>query len=219
MSLGVDIEIASNSNKYINILLNIATDLSDIKYLKDKEILTLPERKLKIFNLLIDYGVDINLQKSGNTLLNEVYVPIDEATGQNLFRLLELGADITIESTGTRLNFLNLLNSGSQITKIAERFVEYVLQAEDINVIKGAENALLIAVYLNNCDSVNTLLRKGVWFRSEKNELYCRNLIQSETRGNMRTKSIFYKYYLERKRLINENTSLIPDLNNIVCGY
>jgi len=100
-------------------------------------------------------------------------------------------------------------------TDIAEIFIDYILNAKNLDQIKGAENALLIAAYLNRVDLVGQLLRKGVWFRSAKNEQYFNNLIADKPEMH----AVVKQYKKDLANAISEQTGFIPDLTNIVAKY
>ena len=180
-------------------------------------------RELEIFNLLINAGADINLQNSlGYTILSKNSYDLDKTTYFEekieimkimLFKLLLLGADTTLYNYKKETFFDHLQHPAT--LKVAQEFIKYILEAEGVDEIKGAQNALLIAAYLNEPNLVNALLRKGVWFNSEKYKQYFNNLIADKPEIH----AIVQQYKLERGYVISQIPELIPDISNIVVQY
>ncbi|MDR3646520.1 MAG: hypothetical protein P4L22_03190 [Candidatus Babeliales bacterium] len=128
-----------------------------------------------------------------------------------LFLLLLYGADITLKNKYNEDFFYYLRRS--LFSEVTEKFINYILATKNLDEIKGAENALLIAGYLNDVNLINALLRKGVWFKSEKNKLYFNNLIADKPAIH----AVVNQYNHERNSLIS--THLVPELANITSGY
>ncbi|MDR3646518.1 MAG: ankyrin repeat domain-containing protein [Candidatus Babeliales bacterium] len=186
--------------------------------------------ELEAVKLLIKLGADINKQDlDGNTVLIELsgelgYEFEDEnSITQNfkrrmLFLLLLNGANLTIANNDNE-TFFDYLQENVEVQNVVNEFIDYILDAEGVNDIKGAENALLIAAYLKEPNLVNALLRKGLWFKSQENHYYFNNLIADQPD----IQALVNQYKLEHHYLITntllDNTELVPDLINVVHEY
>jgi len=169
---------------------------------------------LKIIEYLIESGADLNLQNNqGNTAL------IQAAKGNKMHivnLLLKNGADITIFNNENK-TFFDYLIAHAKLSFLYD-FIYYILNAEYVEEIKGAQSALLMAAYLNDAYKINALLRKGVWFKSEKYELYFNNLIADKPRIH----AVIERYKVDRFRKIlgdHENPRMANVTAQIVAEY
>jgi len=208
ISLGADVNLGSNEEGYP--ITNVQVD----------NHLGVLEKSFEIFKLLISVGVDINKQddrgslllKTADKLTNNYQAEKQTIRKKIMYLLLLNGADLEL---GTRnMTFYNYLNVPN-VKEVVDEFIKAILNANNFDQIKGAENALLIAAYSNNTDLVDQLLRKGVRFRSEKNEKYFNNLIT----GKPEMHEVVKQYKKDLSSAISEPTGFIPDLTNIVARY
>jgi len=130
-----------------------------------------------------------------------------------IYLLLFHDADIII-TNNDHISFFTYLEE-PEILKIASEFVIDILNKNNLNEAKGTQNALLLTAYLNISGGIQQLLEKGVWFNSEKYELYFNNLIADKREMY----EIIKNYKNEVAQQIYTRTELIPDIANIIAEY
>lgn len=200
---------------YLDADLNIHDDISNDTPLTEASRAFFSNEKsnyLLIVNTLLKAGADINLtNKFGNSAL------IRATESNNLeivFLLLMNGADTTIKNNKNEIFFTFL--EKQQILNVAKEFIEYLVNSdENIAEYTGAQNALLIAAYLNDANVVKALLEKGAWLSSEKYVLYFNNLIADKPAIH----EVIKQYKKSVAKEISENTNIIPDIANIIAEY
>ncbi|MDR3647096.1 MAG: hypothetical protein P4L22_06155 [Candidatus Babeliales bacterium] len=131
--------------------------------------------------LLIKLGADVNISTHPGRIQNLVCFLISDfsSLSQELFNLL-MNSGLDIVSSYENKTFFDQLKT-PKILKYVRGFLNFMedeLKDSPAEVVKGAENALLIAAYLNDVDLVTRLLHYGVVCNSEKYYTFFDNLIE-----------------------------------------
>lgn len=134
-------------------------------------------------SILIEFGAD--LDKFNLKGENPIIIAMEKFNNsgswsdefQNIIELLLMNGANIVFPDNVYPNFFHYFGKPKILSKITFKFITDILKAKDVDKIKGAENALLIAAYFNDPGFIQKLLLHYVFFRSKKNEQYFNKLI------------------------------------------